>query len=167
MLFSYFVFLFILPAAIAAPFTRPETAPASQDHWWSHLVESVGRALGMRGYKHGGSFAIDIGMPQTGDNWFWNLNGWTLAESELSVVVSGYVINTILWVMMLSWANSFGNNRTKNRFRHSRHALRSSALTSSTLRAYSATSYHLTRLLRTAMQLTKLLLMREVSFDTL
>ncbi|KAF8610020.1 hypothetical protein BDV93DRAFT_539940 [Ceratobasidium sp. AG-I] len=86
MLLSYFVFLFILPAAISVPFTRPEAAQASQDHWWSHVVESVGRALGMRGYKHGGSYAIDLGMPQTGDNWFWNLNGWTLAESELSVV---------------------------------------------------------------------------------
>jgi hypothetical protein len=88
MLLSYFLFLFILPAVTPAPFTRPQAAQTSQDHWWSHLIESVGRALGMRGIKHGGSFAIDLGMPQTGDGWFWNLNGWTLAESELSVVVS-------------------------------------------------------------------------------
>lgn len=86
MLLSYFLFLFVLPAVISAPFTRPQAPQASQDRWWPNLIESVGRALGMRGIKHGGSYAIDLGMPQTGDGWFWNLNGWTLAESELSVV---------------------------------------------------------------------------------
>ncbi|KAG9123139.1 hypothetical protein FRC07_000185 [Ceratobasidium sp. 392] len=39
----------------------------------------------MRGYRHG-TYAVDFGMPQNGDNWFWSLNGWSLAESELSVV---------------------------------------------------------------------------------
>lgn len=74
----------LLPAAMAAPFTR-ET---HKERSWSQLILGIGRALGMRGYKHGSTFAVDLGMPQTGDNWLWNLNGWTLAESELSVVVS-------------------------------------------------------------------------------
>jgi hypothetical protein len=85
MLLSFFAFLLLQTVAIAAPFAHPEGS--AHDPWWSHLVQSVGRALGMRGYRHG-SYAVDLGMPPNGDNWFWNLNGWSLAESELSVVVS-------------------------------------------------------------------------------
>lgn len=72
----------LLPAVMAAPCTR-ET---HKERSWSHLLLDIGRALGMRGYKHSSTFAIDLGMPQTGDGWLWNLNGWTMAESELSVV---------------------------------------------------------------------------------
>ncbi|KAG9096574.1 hypothetical protein FS749_008185 [Ceratobasidium sp. UAMH 11750] len=68
---------------MARPFVRPQGAV--HDPWWTRFVHSVGRALGMRGYRHG-TYAVDLGMPQNGDNWFWNLNGWSLAESELSVV---------------------------------------------------------------------------------
>ncbi|CAE6512658.1 unnamed protein product [Rhizoctonia solani] len=69
-----------------------EAAPVIQQardtihHSWSQLVIGIGRALGMRGHRQGSTFAVDLGMPQTGDSWLWNLNGWSMAESELSVV---------------------------------------------------------------------------------
>jgi hypothetical protein len=74
----------LLPVVMAVPFVRE----AREERSWTQIILDIGRALGLRGYKHGSTFAIDFGMPQTGDNWLWNLNGWTLAESELSVVVS-------------------------------------------------------------------------------
>ncbi|QRW00008.1 hypothetical protein RhiJN_28026 [Ceratobasidium sp. AG-Ba] len=66
--------LLLLTAASAVPL-----APAGTHHdpWWTRL--------GLFGTRHG-SFAVDYGMPQNGDGWFWNINGWSLAESELSVV---------------------------------------------------------------------------------
>lgn len=80
---TLFIYGILLPAVMAAPFAQG----IREDHSWSQFLLDIARALGMRGYKHSSSFAVDLGMPQAGDNWLWNLNGWTLAESELSVVV--------------------------------------------------------------------------------
>ncbi|CAE6517619.1 unnamed protein product [Rhizoctonia solani] len=63
-----------------------QQARESIEHSWAQLVIGIGRALGMRGHRHGSTFAVDLGIPQTGDSWLWNLNGWSIAESELSVV---------------------------------------------------------------------------------
>ncbi|KAH7340894.1 hypothetical protein B0J17DRAFT_653204 [Rhizoctonia solani] len=80
--------LLVYGASMAEAAPVMQQARDSIEHSWSQFVLGIGRALGMRGYRQGSNFAVDLGLPQTGDSWLWNLNGWSwsMAESELSVV---------------------------------------------------------------------------------
>ncbi|KDN51651.1 hypothetical protein RSAG8_00197, partial [Rhizoctonia solani AG-8 WAC10335] len=78
--------LLVCGAAVAEAAPVMQQARESIEHSWSHLIINIGRALGMRCHRQGSNFAVDLGIPPTGDSWLWNLNGWSMAESELSVV---------------------------------------------------------------------------------
>ncbi|KAJ1309754.1 hypothetical protein OPQ81_006519 [Rhizoctonia solani] len=78
--------LLVCGGSIVGAVPVAQHARESIGHSWSQLIIGIGRALGMRGYRQGSNFAVDLGIPQTGDNWLWNFNGWSIAESELSVV---------------------------------------------------------------------------------
>ncbi|KAF8682467.1 PA domain [Rhizoctonia solani] len=78
--------LFVLGAWMAEATPIVQQGREEVEHSWGQLVRNIARAFGMRRYRQGTNLSVDLGIPQTGDSWLWNLNGWSMAESELSLV---------------------------------------------------------------------------------
>ncbi|CAE6414338.1 unnamed protein product [Rhizoctonia solani] len=78
--------LFVFGAWMAEATPIVQQGRDEVEHSWGQFVQKIGRAFGMRRYRQGTNLSVDLSIPQTGDSWLWNLGGWSMAESELSLV---------------------------------------------------------------------------------